>query len=347
MRRTFKVILDCDDVLFECNAMALEWLNKEKGTSYTIEDLPRWGHYGDERDERLKYFSNHDFVAAQPPIKGAKEFVHKLSQMAEIFICTSVDPACVGVRFMSILENFPEIKPENILFGRRKDLLNADMILDDGLHNLEAASARFPVLFQRPWNRNNSGVLSVTGYDEFLELVKTVIEPTRDADDHDCLVLIGPSGSGKTQIANMLEQTQEFERIKTYTTKKTQKPYYHVVTGTEFQSLTDRHAFLETSSYQGSRYATRKGDIDAVLRKGKTPVLVLDINGAFALQKAFKVKKVYVNTPERDCIRSILSEGYPLEEQVERIAWMHDERQNEAFCDVSVTKENAMQLLLM
>ena len=43
-----KIILDCDDVLFNTNEVALEHQNKKYGTSYSIEDLSKWGLTGNE-----------------------------------------------------------------------------------------------------------------------------------------------------------------------------------------------------------------------------------------------------------------------------------------------------------
>ena len=62
-------------------------------------------------------------------------------------------------------------KISNILIGARKDLLNADMMLDDAPQNLDGANTRYPVLFRQPWNYGKTGLLSVSTYAEFLTLV--------------------------------------------------------------------------------------------------------------------------------------------------------------------------------
>lgn len=148
----FKIILDCDDVLFGCNEQAIQKLNKEKGTSYKMSDITSWGTHNTGIDERLKYFADPKFVKNQPVYPGAQEFVHKLSKKAEVVIATNVPAQCASVRINVIVKNFPEIKISNILIGARKDLLNADMMLDDApqistsagstLTNLEGAEAR-------------------------------------------------------------------------------------------------------------------------------------------------------------------------------------------------------------
>lgn len=102
----FKIILDCDDVLFGCNEQAIQKLNKEKGTSYKMSDITSWGTHNTGIDERLKYFADPKFVKNQPVYPGAQEFVHKLSKKAEVVIATNVPAQCAGVRINAIVKNF-------------------------------------------------------------------------------------------------------------------------------------------------------------------------------------------------------------------------------------------------
>ena len=346
MRKTFQVVLDCDDVLYCCNEEALQRLNTEEGTSFKMSDLWQWGTFGDARDLRLRYFSDPDFVRSQPLYPGAREFVQKLSRMAEVFICTNVPAVCIGARYDSLLRDIPEIKPENILFGGRKDLLKADMMLDDAVHNLEKSNVTFPVLMQRPWNRSNTGMLSVTGYDEFLELVRTISANPSQPASADSIVLIGPSGSGKTKIADQLEADGKYKRVRTYTTREGADPARYIVVDEEtFSDMCSQGCFLETSAYQGHLYGTVRDQVEKVKAEAKIPVLVMDINGAFAIRKAYNPMIAFVKADIKDCIRHILSEHYPEQETVERIAWLQSEFRNEAFCDVTVTEQDAMTVL--
>ena len=142
-----RVILDSDDVLFPCNEVAVDHLNKAEGTAYTLNDIKRWGFLGNKLDKRLSYFKDPSFIRNLQPYWNAQMFVAELAKMAEIFVATSVDPFCAGERVNSIIRHFPEINPENILIGNRKDLLQADVLLDDGVHNLTHSQAKYPVLY--------------------------------------------------------------------------------------------------------------------------------------------------------------------------------------------------------
>ena len=146
--RKFKIALDADDVLYECNAYALKLLNEKKGTSYRISEVEKWGKMGNELDERFDFFQAPLFYEEQPLMQGAKEFVKKLSQIAEVFIVTSVYPQFAGLRIQRLVDDFPWLEPSNILIASRKELVHVDMILDDGAHNVSASIVDYPVLFR-------------------------------------------------------------------------------------------------------------------------------------------------------------------------------------------------------
>ena len=52
----------------------------------------------------FEFYQDPEFYRNQPVIKGAKEFVRKLSQMTEVFVSTSVYPQFMGIRAQRILE---------------------------------------------------------------------------------------------------------------------------------------------------------------------------------------------------------------------------------------------------
>lgn len=344
MRTHFRVILDCDDVLFDCNNTGVQLVNKKYGTNFTIYDIHEWGLTGGLIDERLEYYSDPDFIGSLPPYPGAKEFVAKLCKKAEVFIMTNVQPACASVRFEAIVKHFPEINPSNIIIGGRKDLVYANMMLDDAYHNLENSLVTHPVLFQRPWNYGKAGVLSVNGYDEFLQLVdiiKTseIEEPT----NVEVVSLVGPSGSNKKRLAEKLLSTGKFERVKTYTTK--QNPSYYVLTTEEFTKRQNEGFFSEVSVYASEFYGIRMDDITTIINHGKIPLTILDINGAVSLRQHFNALNVFVKSPKEDCIKDILGRNLPIEEAVQRIASLDIEFKNEELCDITVSNLQYEQIL--
>lgn len=337
MRKLLKVILDCDDVLFMCNQRAVERLNLVNDTHYSINDINRWGILGNKLDERLMYFSEPSFMGSLPLYPGAKEFVSELSKKAEVVIATNVQPECAGARVNAIIRNFPDIKPSNILIGARKDLLKADIMLDDAPQNLEAANVEYPVLFRQPWNYGKTGLFSVSSYHEFLTLVDMVRSglSMNQESEYDAIVLVGPSGSGKKELAEkLISKKPKIQRVSSYTTKNSGLNYHHV-TNAEFEAM--RSEFFETSSYMGHLYGTKEEDIRVAMENGKIPLLIMDINGMIAMKAKFKTLAVYVHADRETCIRDLLNRELPIEELVQRLAALDLEMRNEQFCDITVT----------
>lgn len=109
--------------------------------------------------------------------KGFVEFVHLLRARGhKVIFCTNQFPGTekYTLRWIQVhrLDN------DGICFLVNKALLRADILLDDGVHNLEdfERSGGVAVAFEQPWNEEWKG-LRVTGkaekerYDKFLEIV--------------------------------------------------------------------------------------------------------------------------------------------------------------------------------
>ena len=200
--------LDIDDILMECTSYAIKLANEKYkfDPPMTIYEKDRWGKIGTRIDSIYTYFNDPEFYRTQPVYEGAKEFVRKLSQMTEVFVCTAVPPQFMGIRAERIMEEFPEIPADHIYMGARKENIHTDLLFDDAMHNILTSNAKYPILMRRPWNQEATGMLAVNHYDEFLKIVEIIAESysvnpsTTNIDSSDIIVLVGPSGSGKGTV---------------------------------------------------------------------------------------------------------------------------------------------------
>ena len=213
-----RVGIDCDDVLYECNAYAVRLLNSDKGYDLDPNGIKVWGKDGSKYDERIPYFNQPEFYKSQPLLPGAKEFVCQLSKIAEVFFVTAVPPSCISARAERLIGDFAEyVNTQNIIFTTRKDVVSLDILLDDGSHNIIKTPSTYGVLMRRTWNANLSGGLSVNNYDDFIHIVEMICNSyveTPDLSNGGVVCLVGPSGSGKTAI------TQELITLMNYICKK-------------------------------------------------------------------------------------------------------------------------------
>lgn len=351
MNRHYKmsVALDVDDLLLECIPYAIRLANEKYNIQppISIHEVDRWGHLGSRADVIFEYFNDPHFYETQPVIAGAKAFVSRLTQMAEVFISTSIPPEFMGIRAKRLMKEFPEIPPENIYMGSRKDKIGVDVLFDDGMHNVFKSNAKYPILMRRPWNRDATGMLAVNNYEEFLKLLEVIIKSNSSLDDpvliRPCILcLVGPSGSGKTKVAGkLMTMTDTLEKLQSYTTKDPtslkENDWYNYISPAAFHKMLDEQQLFESTMYAGHGFGSRKDDILKILRSGKSVLTTMDICGAMALKCHFdNVVTIYIKRDRKTLIESILNKNSTVEDKTNRILAIDAEKSNIPLCDYVV-----------
>ena len=347
-----RIGLDVDDILYDCNGYALERLNQEEDIHppLTIYDIKGWGSGQNRADHRLRYFSDPEFVANQPILPGAAELVRNLCAVADVFFVTAVPPVCMSARAQRLVKDFPEVPPEHILIGTRKDMVNLDILLDDGAHNITRTPATYPVLFRKPWNTHLSGLLSVNSYEDFLHLVEMIrhsfVAEKPNLENGGVVCLVGPTGSGKTAVAQRLMEAHGMQKPTTATTRPRRKNepsgHYRFLSEAEFVSEATKGRFLETTVYSGHYFGTETTEIDAIVNSGKIAVIPIDICGALTLKNRYQHQAllVFLQRKRYDVIKEIVTRDLPADDLTRRILSLDDEYRNEELCDLSVTTDN-------
>ena len=346
-KNVFKIAVDCDDVLFPCTELALDLMqNKYKfDPPLRLDEVTEWAPSGNRTDCILECFNDPKFFEMQKPYPGAQEFIRQLSKKGTIYILTAVEPEIMGIRAMAILKYFPEIDPHNIILTSSKDLVDIDVIYDDGAHNILSSKAKFPVLMRRPWNQHISGVLAVNNYNEFLHLIDVIKsrynEKPVDKEKAKIIALVGPSGSGKTTIAEKLLKTDQFEKPISYTTRmrrdtETDSAYYFVDLPT-FQNLKDNGEIFESTMYSGCAYGSSKHEVEKILNSGKNVVIPIDMCGAMGIKSTFdNAVTIYVNRNKKLLLQALLERNITNEDKINRIISMDAEERNSDLCDYIV-----------
>ena len=104
------------------------------------------------------------------------------------------------------------------------------------------------------------------------------------------LILVGPSAVGKTTVAErIVKDHPTFSPIRSLTTRPPRGDEHddeYLYTDKDgFEQALARGEILEHTLYADTLYGTPRSEIDRVVSLGKTPLLVLDINGAESLSK--------------------------------------------------------------
>ena len=352
MNRNFRlsVALDIDDLLMSCTEYAIELANKkyQYNPPITMYEACGWGKLGTRVDVVHEFFAQAEFYETQPVLEGAKEFVKKLTQMAEVFISTAIPPDFMGIRAKRIREEFPEIPADHIYMGARKDKISVDILFDDALHNVLNSRAQYPILMRRPWNADSTGMLAVNNYDEFLKIVEIISESyakrseATPFSEPSIVVLVGPSGCGKSKLARrILTQTNDFEKLISYTTKdptaEEENDWYHYVSLDTFRQMTESGEMFQSTMYSGHGYGSVKSDIDAILSSGKHVLTTMDICGAMSLKTHFKnVTTIYIRRQKKAIIENLLRKNSSIEDKANRIMAIDFAEKTADLCDYVV-----------
>lgn len=355
MTRKYKLscAVDIDDLLMECTSYAIRLANEKYkfDPPLTIYEKTSWGRLGTRIDKIYPYFNDADFYRTQPVYEGAHEFIKKLSQMTEVFVCTAVPPEFMGIRAQRIMEEFPEIPADHIYMGARKDNIHTDILFDDAMHNILASNAKYPILMRRPWNQEATGMLAVNYYDEFLKIVEIIAKSYSiapgdiDIDNSDIVVLVGPSGSGKSKIATrFLDENDAFEKLVSYTTQDPtaieENNWYNYVSIDEFRAMCDSGEILQSTMYAGHGYGSKKEDVEKIIAKGKRVLTTMDICGAMSLKTHFEnVTTIYIKRDKRGLMTNILRKNSSVEDKINRLNAIEYVDKNAALCDYVISFE--------
>lgn len=343
-----RVGLDVDDTIYDCNAYALSIINSRYPDEepVSINEITGWGAYGRHADERIALYSDPEFVRTQPLLPGAARFVRELSKLADVFFITAVPAGCMTARAERLMHDFPEIPPQNIIIGTRKDVMVVDILLDDGAHNISRSKAAYPVLFRKPWNTYLSGLLSVNSYDDFLHLCKMVrnsfTEKAPDISRGGVLCLVGPSGSMKNEVALALTQLPRYKKPLTSTTRP-RRPNesadaYRFIDEKQFFEERDAGEYIETTVYSGYYFGASSSQIAPVVDRGDVAVIPIDICGALTIKNIYRNKAmlVFFNREKSSVVLDIIGRDTTDEDKMHRILSLDFEYRNAEVCDIEL-----------
>lgn len=130
------------------------------------------------------------------------------------------------------------------------------------------------------------------------------------------LVIAGPSGVGKTVIATtIVNEHPEFTFLRSGTTRAKRgdahDDEYLYYTEEEFLRAVENGEMAEHAIYGGCMYGTPNAELDRAFSEGKTPLLVIDLNGvkSLALHPKYSACNLYIYT-DLEVIEGRLKDRY-------------------------------------
>lgn len=152
------------------------------------------------------------------------------------------------------------------------------------------------------------------------------------------IVLVGPSGVGKDTILKKLLMWDKDLDVAVSHTSRDQRPGerhatdYHFCSREQFEMMYHREEFIETNEFDGNLYGIKKSSLKDVINRNKTPVVILDVNGADALISNYDdVLSIFIEPPSLPELRKRLVKRGDSEEDIERRLVIAGDEINHAF----------------
>lgn len=156
--RKLTILVDMDDTIEQLLKAWLDQLNERYGTSVECEDILDWDMTKAfptlTKEQVYGITLEYDFWKRVTPIDGAVEGLKRFIDAGHtIYIVTVADYRTIESKMDNVLfKYFPFISWNNVIIISKKQLLHADVLIDDGVHNLIDGDFK-RILVDAPYNR--------------------------------------------------------------------------------------------------------------------------------------------------------------------------------------------------
>ena len=179
--KKLRILVDIDDVLNDLLACWVKLLNKRYGLQADAEDLKIWnvqGIYPSLTVEQVyqPMYENEIWQMLSPRPTSVEYLKKMMDDGHDLLIVTASVYQTIPAKMDWLFAAFPFISWENVIITRRKQLIQGDVLIDDGIHNLEGG-AYFKILMDSPNNRaydaEGNGMVRVHTIKEAYEAINT------------------------------------------------------------------------------------------------------------------------------------------------------------------------------
>lgn len=174
------ILIDMDDTIEQLLRAWLRGVNERYGRSVRYEDVTSWDvskpFPGLTREQVYAIPDEPGFWGTVEPIEGAAEAIRGFMDAGhEVYIVTATPYISVAEKMDDLLFRwFPFITWDQVIITKRKQLIRGDVLIDDGVHNLEGGDY-FKILMTAPHNRDydaeSNGMIRVDSWKEIEKLI--------------------------------------------------------------------------------------------------------------------------------------------------------------------------------
>ncbi len=175
--RRLRIAVDMDEVIADSFSKHLGQYNQRAGASLTPEMISKSGMAemipGESRDAFNAIPHAPGFFADLEVIAGSQEALLELSRHHDIYITSAAMevPSSFADKFQWMERNFPFIPPRRIVFCGDKNIVNADVLVDDRSRHFKGFRGT-GILFTAPHNARETADLRANNWNEVLQILQ-------------------------------------------------------------------------------------------------------------------------------------------------------------------------------
>jgi 5'-nucleotidase len=148
-----RIAIDMDGVLADVYHQFFKMDEKDFGVRRPMEEVAG----KPERDgfpHIMEYVHTKDFFSTAPLIEGCVPIVEQLNKQYDLYIVSAAMefPNSLPEKLAWLGEHFPFIGWQQIVFCGSKQIIHADIMIDDHFRNLDTFSGETTLLFTQPHN---------------------------------------------------------------------------------------------------------------------------------------------------------------------------------------------------
>ncbi|MCR5137739.1 MAG: hypothetical protein K6C12_11755 [Oscillospiraceae bacterium] len=174
------ILVDMDDTIEQLLKAWLRAVNEQYHRNTACDDVTSWdltaAYPGLTREQIYAIPSQPGFWKTVDPIPGAAEALQRLMAAGhEVYIVTATTFDTVSEKMNDLLfRYFPFLSPEQVIITSNKQMIRGDVLIDDGIHNLEGGDY-VKILMTAPYNRSYdaeaNGMIRVNNWAEIEEVL--------------------------------------------------------------------------------------------------------------------------------------------------------------------------------
>ncbi|AXZ24110.1 5' nucleotidase, NT5C type [Staphylococcus warneri] len=163
-----KIAIDMDEVLADTLGAIIDGVNERANLGITVESLngQKLKHVIPEHDGLVtEILREPGFFRHLKVMPNAQEVVEKLNEHYDVYIATAAMdvPTSFHDKYEWLLEHFPFLDPQHFVFCGRKNIINADYLIDDNPRQLAIFEGE-SIMYTALHNMNHHEYKRVNGW---------------------------------------------------------------------------------------------------------------------------------------------------------------------------------------